>query len=140
MRNIVVLILTAIMVYTCEPEPEVPDTEYAIHNISSHHVEVTLFNAGIPDQSLKNLTFLLPATEGISYFYLSSNKQLLLEPADSALIKFTEGRQIIYRRKDGHLRNILDLSSWEYRNGVTTEHIYTYSITNEDYDNAAELK
>ena len=140
MKIHILLLAITLFIISCEPEPEDPNTEFYIKNISSHNVEITIFNAGMPNQSPTDAIISLPSNSGTSYHYVSYDGYPLVDPVDSAYIKFNDEKQIIYRKNDGQSRNILDINSWDYISGVSIEHIYIYSITDEDYNNAIEIK
>ena len=140
MKIYILLLAITLLIISCGPVEKNPNRKLSIENNSSYNVEITIFNAGLPDQAPTDAIISLPSNTGRSYFYESSDEYLLVEPADSAYIKFNDERQIIYRKNDGQPRNILDVNSWDYTNGVSVEHVYTYSITDEDYENAIEIK
>jgi hypothetical protein len=60
--------------------------------------------------------------------------------ADSAYLNFDNVRQIIYRWNDGKYRNILDENN--YFGGKENNYLYqyVYEISDEDYENAIEIK
>lgn len=143
MKRIIIIAVALLTMHACwiEPEPEDPTIEFYIKNISSQNVEITIFNAGIPNQSSKDITFPLASNSGISYFYgCSSNEYPLVDAADSAFIIFNNERQIIYRKNDGRLRNMLDINIWDRESNAVIDYIYIYTINNEDYENAVNIK
>ncbi|MDA3892676.1 MAG: hypothetical protein PF517_13515 [Salinivirgaceae bacterium] len=143
MNKLIIIIITSILIlHACfiEPEPEEPNIRFTIDNSSSFGTEITIFNAGIPEQSLsEDITISIPSKEGYSYFYLLSDKYLLIEPADSAFIKFNDERIIKYIRNDNQIRNFLDTAYWEISYSPATGYIYRYTITEEDFEHALEI-
>jgi len=142
MKKITIFIIIGLIICSCEPEPQDPNTHFQIKNNSSYNVEVTIYNARVPDKSLDDLTIFLSSNYAMTYSYVcSSNEYPLLDEADSAIIVFNDERQIIYRKNDDQLRNILDISSWnEEISAVYYKYLYTYSIENEDYENAVNIE
>ncbi len=142
MNKFILIIASILILHACiiEPEPEEPKIRFTINNSSSFGTEIAIFNAGISGKSLtENITINIPSKEGYSYFYLLSDKYLLIEPADSAFIKFNDGRIIKYIRGDNQLRNFLDTAYWEISYSPVTGHIYRYTISEEDFEHALEV-
>ncbi|HRW63112.1 MAG TPA: hypothetical protein P5132_06470 [Bacteroidales bacterium] len=141
-KLIILLVIIGLIIYSCEPEPQDPTTHFQIKNNSSYNVEVTIYNARMPDNSLDDLTVFLSSNYAMTYSYVcSSNEYPLMDKADSAIIVFNDERQIIYRKNDDQLKNILDISSWnEEISAVYYKYLYIYSITNEDYENAENIE
>jgi hypothetical protein len=120
-------------------EPEDTQIDFTIKNVSTHNVKLKVFNAFF-DFVGKDTTFLLPINSEITYQYTNIVGYPFGGGEDSAYIIFDNVKQIIYRRDDGKLRNILDIKS--YIGGEVKEYWYQYryEITNEDYANAVEIK
>ncbi|MDX9695117.1 MAG: hypothetical protein RBT49_04930 [Bacteroidales bacterium] len=133
------ILLAILFIISCGPEPADPVAELIIKNHSTYPLELTIYNAGIANQSPHDITFSLPINNETVYFYWS-DIELLISPADSTFITFNNEKRIIYRKNDGQPRNILDINSWEYKQGVSVENIYIYTITDEDYENALAIK
>jgi hypothetical protein len=133
------------MVSSCgtgEPETR---TEFIIENVSSYKVELTVFDAGMPNQYSKDVTFLLNSNSEVSHYYITDGEsQPYTSPfsgsADSAYIVFDDTLQIIYRQDNSNPRNVLDISSWDEVIESVTYFKYTYSITDEDYENAVSIE
>jgi len=144
-RIIILIIFIGFMVSSCgtgEPETR---TEFIIENISSYKVELTVFDAGMPNQYSKDATFLLNPNSDVSHYYITDGEnQPYTSPfsgsADSAYIVFDDTLQIIYRYGDSNLRNILDISNWDEVIESDTYFKYIYIITNDDYNNAVEIE
>jgi hypothetical protein len=143
MNRIIISILSILMIQACiiKPEPEKPYLSYTIENASIVDVEITIFNAGISGQTQpEDITIDMPSITGRSYYYLRSDNYLLLEPADSAYILFDDKKMITYIKHDDQVRNILDTAYWESEYRPGDGYVYRYAITNDDYENATEIK
>lgn len=133
------------MVSSCgtgEPETQ---TEFIIENVSSYKVELTVFDAGMPNQYSKDVTFLLNSNSEVSHYYITDGEnQPYTSPfsgsADSAYVVFDDNLQIIYRRDDSNLRNILDINSYVGGKIGDSYFKYTYYITDEDFENAVDIE
>ncbi|MDX9695119.1 MAG: hypothetical protein RBT49_04940 [Bacteroidales bacterium] len=140
-----ILLLAILFIISCEPEKESRANLY-IKNDSSHNIELTVFNAWLPNQNSQDTTFVLEPNSEISYFFIVdgelSNYNLLPfgGTADSVHLDFNDNLRIIYRRDDLNPRNIIDINSWI--GGKVDDYLYEYEyfITDEDYENAIEIK
>ena len=140
MKKLIILASAIYLMCSCGPEPEDMITDYIIKNSTMHNVELTIFYTFF-DKNNGDTTFSIPAKEEIKESYFSMNIDSPFGGAeDSAYIIFDNAKQIIYRRDDGQLRNILDINS--YLGGEVKEYWYQYqyTITDEDYANALEIK
>lgn len=128
---------------TGEPESI---TEFIIKNTSSHMVGLTVFDAKLPEQfNTENITILLNSNSEENYYYSLDGEHMFIDfvfgrTADSAYLVFDDTLQIIYRQNDLNPRNILDINSWDGVKESDTYFIYSYSITNDDYENAVNIK
>lgn len=140
-----ILLLAILFIISCEPEKESRANLY-IKNDSSHNIELTVFNAWLPNQNSQDTTFVLEPNSEISYFFIVdgelSNYNLLPfgGTADSVHLDFNDNLRIIYRREDLNPKNIIDINSWT--GGKIDDYLYEYEyfITDEDYENSIEIK
>ncbi len=141
MKNYILYILIVLAIESCGPgEPmDNPQIDYAIKNISNHNVEIKVFDAHLDFVYIDTTFSFFPNSEikyssngGIIYVFGGSE--------DSAFVTFNSLRRIIYRRDDGKSRNIIDIKSWN--GGKVNDYLYQYqyTITDEDYANAIEIK
>jgi hypothetical protein len=145
MKQFTILIITTLMVYSCEPEQE-SSAHLFIKNISSHNVELTVFNAWLPNQNSKDTTFVLARNSEISYYFKVDGELFNFSilpfggTADSAYLVFNDNLRVIYRRDDLNIRNILDISNWDEVKESDTYFKYTYLITDDDYETAVNIE
>ena len=143
MKNLIRIIITAFfisMIYSCfDPEPVTPKNDYTIKNVSSYNVKLKVFDAYF-DYLYKDTTFLININEEIYYRYVNRSGAPFGGGEDSAYVIFDDIRQIIYRRYDGNPKNILDINSYYVVKNSDTWQEYEYFITDDDYDNAEEIK
>ncbi len=139
-ENIVILIsMIGVMLSSCGIDEETR-TEFIIRNNSAYAVELIVYDAQMPNQNPKDVTFNLNNNTEISYYYILEgengpiNEYPLGATADSAYINFNSNSelQIVYRKNDLNPRNILDINSWDEVKESNTYYIYTYTITDED--------
>jgi len=136
------ILFIGIILNSCimDPEPEDTYSKYIIRNLSTHNIKLTIFDAYF-DYEWKDTTFLLDTISEISYGYYSGTINYPFGGAeDSAYIVFDDLRQLTYIQGDGQVRNILDINS--YSGGKTDDYSYQfyYEITDDDYENAIEIK
>jgi len=144
MKNFIIIFSIFISLFSCGPKPEALTIEYKINNISTHNVKILVYHRHPNDvgtYSDTNIVFLLPQNEELKMMYINRHVDSpfgLLN--DSAFVVFDNIKQIIYRRGDGQLRNILDINS--YTGGKVNDYSYQYQyeITNEDYAVAIDIK
>jgi hypothetical protein len=146
MKNlIIIIIINGTIISSCIKDYETV-TSFYVKNISNHEVILTVFNAEFQTLgSYKDTSYTIPQYSEISYYSVSKGKDshyyYPFGPlADSAFITFDNSLRIIYRRNDSSPRNILNIEN--YKGGKKNDELYeyTYSITNEDYANAIEIK
>ena len=127
--------------YSCfDPEPTDTKIDYITKNISLHNVKLVIFYKNYNNQN-KDTIFTLSPNEEIKQRYINRYVDCPFGlPADSGYIVFDESRQIVYKRDDGKLRNILDVNN--YVGGLVKGEWYKYQyyITDEDYANAIIIK
>ena len=130
MKNTIYIALIFIGLYACEPEPYNAEIKYLIFNASNHNIELTSFH--MPES--KDTIFFLSPDSIIEY------NSAIKGTADSGYLNFDNVRQIIYRWNDGKYRNILDENN--YFGGKENNYLYqyVYEISDEDYENAIEIK
>ena len=139
-KIIIFFVLTLFLVNCFEPEPTNCVEEYIIENISEHNVNLLVFYKDIENISNDSL-FVIDNDKEIIFSYMNI---ITIIPfgllVDSIYMDFDETLRIIYRKDDGKPRNILDLNS--YAGGLVKGNYYKYQyfITDEDYDNAEEIK
>jgi len=144
-KLIIVIFFINILMLSCGTKEETR-TEFIIKNNSSHNAELTVYDAQMPNQNPKDVTFKLDNNSEISYYYVIEgengpfNDYPLGATADSACVIFNDNLQIIYRNNDLNPRNILDISSWDEVIESDTYFKYIYIITNDDYNNAVEIE
>ena len=143
MKNIniiIAILLTWVLVSSCEPEPPDKYTNYIINNVSNHNVKLLIFYNWFDDSNNDSLIVISKNTE-IKNTYINSTPIIPFGLAvDSLYIHFNENRRIIYRKNDEHLRNILDINSYDVRKNGNYLYEYEYTITDEDYDNAVNIE
>jgi hypothetical protein len=143
--KIVLLMIISLLLSSCGMEPE-SLTEFIVKNSSSHNVEFTIFNGELPHKvGAQTITILLNEDSEESYIYTMDGENrfydnYVLGGPDSVYITFDNNRLITYKPNEPDPRNFIDISSWEGEKMSDTHYIYTYSITNEDYENATEIK
>lgn len=130
MKNTVYIVLIIIGLYSCGPEPYNAEIKYLISNASTHNIELIFFH--MPEY--KDTIFFLLPNSIIEY------NSAIRGISDSAYLNFDNDKQIIYRWNDGKSRNILDENN--YFGGKENDYLYqyVYAISDEDYDNAIEIK
>ena len=138
-----ILFLAAILfIISCEPEPEDPELYYTIKNVSTHNLKLTVFDLFVQESNYYcDTTFLLIENSEIvfRYKYLSSIDGAFGPAADSTYIIFDDIKQLIYKRGDGKNRNIFDIENYIERK-IDYNFQFTYLISDEDYENAVEIK
>jgi len=140
MRNLLLIVIIIFSFLGCtgvEPEDEIID--YTIKNVSSHNVELKVFDAYF-DFVYKDTAFLLASNEEFTYQYINLSNRPFSGNCDSAYITFDNTRYLVYIRDDGQDRNILDINSYDGGLVKGDWYQYQYFITDEDYDNAKEIK
>jgi len=147
MKKLIILtVYISFLFLSCNKSEPESDTEFIIKNLSSHKVELTVFDAYLPDKfNTEDITVLLNINSEKSYIYSLDGEHMFIDftfgrTADSAYIIFNNSRKIKYKRNDLNPRNIIDINSWKGLIVSDTYFIYTYSITDEDYENAIEIK
>ena len=140
--KIIIVFIAFSMLNSCimKPEPEDPETNYIIRNISAHDVKLTVFDAYF-DYVWKDTTFIFEPNTEISYTYYEGTIHYPFGGAeDSAYIIFDNLKQLIYRKNDGQARNILNFDS--YSGGKVDDYLYQYKyeITDTDYANATPIE
>lgn len=138
MKKKLLFLAAALVIISCGPKPEDSKLYYTIKNASTHILKLKVFD--LFDQESNNYcdtTFLLNENSEIifRYEYLSSIDGAFGPAADSVYIIFDDIKQLIYKRGDGKNRNIFDIENYEEIE-IDDDLQFTYSITNEDYENA----
>jgi hypothetical protein len=130
MKNFIIILLIFISLFSCKPEPYNAEIKYLISNASTHNIELTFFHT--PDY--KDTIFFIFPDSIIEY------NSAIGGFADSAYLNFDNVKQIIYRLNDGMTRNILVEDN--YMGGKVNDYLYqyVYEITEEDFENAIEIK
>jgi len=130
MKNTIYFVLINIGLYACGPEPYNAEIKYLISNASTHNIELTFFHM---PESKDTIFFLFPDS-------IIEYNSAIGGIADSAYLIFDNVKQIIYRWNDGKFRNILDENN--YFGGKENDYLYQYiyEISDEDYENAIEIK
>ena len=136
---ITIVLLNFLFISACGPEPPDTDTEYTLKNVSSHNIKIEIFDAYF-DHIKNDTIFFITSNSDISYRFINNSHLPFGGPTDSVYIVFNDTKQIIYRWDDENPRNILDLNS--YDGGKVSDYWYKYEyfITDDDYDNAVEIK
>ncbi|MBI9056011.1 MAG: hypothetical protein JEY96_19475 [Bacteroidales bacterium] len=128
------IIITVLMFNSCEPEPENVKIDYKIINESGFNVKLNFFNIYMKDNVYKDTTFMLEINSEIEYHPPFGGVE------DSVYIIFDNSKQIVYRRNDGQIRNILNESSFEYIKIDDSYIIYEYILTDKDYEIAEDIE
>ena len=134
MKKYIIPLLITFLFNSCRPEPYDTEVEYSINNSSSHKVSLTFFNVYISDNNYKDTTFYLAQKANVKYHPPFGGTN------DSCYIIFEEKKQVIYRRNDGKPRNILDMNSFTESKVSNYLYQYQYEITDDDYNNAVDIK
>ncbi|MDX9695120.1 MAG: hypothetical protein RBT49_04945 [Bacteroidales bacterium] len=145
MKKVLILMTFAgLLTSSCgNGEPETR-TDFIIKNSSSFDIELEVFNAWLPNLRLKDTLIKLAINSEFRYYYNVDGENasyfLPFGYPDSAYIVFSDTQRIIYRRDDLNPRNILDINSYEGGKVANSYFIYTYYISDEDYENALAIK
>ncbi len=141
-KFILLIVVVGSLISSCIREFETR-TDFTIKNVSTHNVKLIVFDAGMPNQNIKDTSFLLPPNSEIIYYYILDGEDAPYNspfgPADSIYIVFDDNLRIIYRRDDLNPRNILDINSYDSEQ-VDSWYKYQYFITDEDYENAENIE
>ncbi|MDX9695118.1 MAG: hypothetical protein RBT49_04935 [Bacteroidales bacterium] len=136
-----ILLLAILFIISCGPEPYDTHLKYTIHNDSRYSVELGIFKAYFVNSPITDTYITITSGTEFNYdFYNKSGQEPFGMSSDSAYITFNKTKRLIYKREDNQIRNILDINSWI--GGKVGDYLYEYEyfITDEDYENAIEIK
>ena len=144
MKAINISILTAALLYSCTGEPMDIVNEYVVENISSHDVKLIVYERFPKEDNSfldSNIVYIIPQNGEIRMNYIDvlANSPFGLFN-DSASIIFDNIRIIKYNKDDIQARNILNIDN--FNGGKIDKYFYQYFyyITNDDYENAIEVR
>ncbi len=134
----------SLLFLSCKPETAI-STSFIIKNNSTHLTELKVFRFETYFGNQIDTTFNIPSNSEIEIKYGGNvgdseyNFPFGID-VDSIYIDFDAIQRIIYRRNESKIRSILEIEN--YSGGKIDDDYfrYAYSITDDDYDNAIEIK
>ena len=141
MKIHILLLAITLFIISCEPEPMDTQLNFTIHNNSKYTVELGIFKAYFMYSPIKDTTITIVSGTDLNYrLYNQGGHNPFGMSSDSVYISFNKYRRLIYKIGDNQIRNILDINSWS--GGKVDDYLYKYEyfITDEDYENAIEIK
>ena len=142
MRKVIILILLAVIVFSCWRDPET-HIQFNIVNDASVAVTIALANMVIPSTVLqRDTTIVIQSNTTFSYFDAPNGSSFPFGiEVDSAYLIFNDSTRVLYLPRDGKPRNILDINSYKGGSAKSGSRdidlfVFTYTITEEDYLNA----
>ncbi|BDX39108.1 hypothetical protein CYCD_24630 [Tenuifilaceae bacterium CYCD] len=131
---------------SCDRMEPYTNVEFVIINNSKYSVDLHYFTYITPDGYAKADTVLsIPQYSEIRvYYYDDMGSSIYGFPLgvspDSVYLTFDNTKRIIYRSNDSSDKGILDINSYEEKKIDEHNYEFTYTITEDDYNNAVLIK
>lgn len=147
MKDKVIIFIAIIgsLFFSCGKMEPYTNVEFVVDNTSKYNVELEFFRFVIQSgHHIKDITFSIPEKSEIKIIYLDDMGSSIdgfpigVIP-DSVFITFNNVKRIVYRQNDLKKKSILDITSYSKSEIDEHNNKYTYSITDEDYENAIEI-